>query len=194
MSRSLPIVLGEKSWLVRIGRPGLVAAVLVLAIALPYLVPVFRLSQVTSGLVLAIAVVGLNLLSGFGGQISLGHAAFFGLGAYGAGVLVVTIRDVAVGGDAGSGAHVPHRRWFARASGSSGPWDVPGSGDPVGRDHLPQSGAPLRVLDGGVVRTVRNRLPGPSNNVLRGPRRSDRMDVLGGARSPRSSRCSSCGP
>ena len=90
MSRSLPIVLSEKSWLVRIGRPGLVAAVLVLAIALPYLVPVFRLSQVTSGLVLAIAVVGLNLLSGFGGQISLGHAAFFGLGAYGAGVLVVT--------------------------------------------------------------------------------------------------------
>jgi len=28
------------------------------------------------------AVVGLNLLVGFAGQISLGHAGFFGLGAY----------------------------------------------------------------------------------------------------------------
>jgi branched-chain amino acid transport system permease protein len=32
-------------------------------------------------------VVGLNLLMGYGGQISLGHAAFFGLGAYTSGVL-----------------------------------------------------------------------------------------------------------
>ena len=31
--------------------------------------------------------VALNLLLGFAGQISLGHAAFFGLGAYGSGVL-----------------------------------------------------------------------------------------------------------
>jgi len=32
--------------------------------------------------VYACAVVGLNLLVGYGGQISLGHAAFFGVGAY----------------------------------------------------------------------------------------------------------------
>ena len=35
----------------------------------------------------AILVVGLNLLLGYAGQISLGHAAFFGLGAYTSGIL-----------------------------------------------------------------------------------------------------------
>ncbi len=36
-----------------------------------------------------IVVVGLNLLIGFAGHISLGHAAFYGLGAYFSGVLTV---------------------------------------------------------------------------------------------------------
>ncbi len=36
-----------------------------------------------------IVVVGLNLLIGFAGQISLGHAAFYGLGSYFSGVLTV---------------------------------------------------------------------------------------------------------
>ncbi len=35
-------------------------------------------------------VVGLNLLMGYAGQISLGHAAFFGLGAYSSGILTAT--------------------------------------------------------------------------------------------------------
>lgn len=35
----------------------------------------------------AITCVGLNLLIGYAGQISLGHAAFFALGAYGTGIL-----------------------------------------------------------------------------------------------------------
>ncbi len=35
-------------------------------------------------------VVGLNLLLGYSGQISLGHAAFFGLGAYTSGILTAT--------------------------------------------------------------------------------------------------------
>ena len=37
----------------------------------------------------AIVVVGLNLLIGFAGQISLGHAAFYGLGSYFSGILTV---------------------------------------------------------------------------------------------------------
>ncbi len=36
-----------------------------------------------------IVVIGLNLLIGFAGQISLGHAAFYGLGSYFSGVLTV---------------------------------------------------------------------------------------------------------
>ncbi len=35
-------------------------------------------------------VVGLNLLMGYAGQISLGHAAFYGLGAYTSGILTTT--------------------------------------------------------------------------------------------------------
>jgi len=37
-----------------------------------------------------IVVIGLNLLMGYAGQISLGHAAFFGLGAYLSAVLTTT--------------------------------------------------------------------------------------------------------
>ncbi|MFM7688451.1 MAG: ABC transporter permease subunit, partial [Alphaproteobacteria bacterium] len=33
-------------------------------------------------LILAIAAQGWNLLGGYGGQYSFGHAAFFGMGAY----------------------------------------------------------------------------------------------------------------
>ncbi|MBF0525981.1 MAG: branched-chain amino acid ABC transporter ATP-binding protein/permease, partial [Deltaproteobacteria bacterium] len=38
----------------------------------------------------SIVVAGLNLLIGYAGQISLGHAAFYGLGAYFSGILTVT--------------------------------------------------------------------------------------------------------
>lgn len=38
----------------------------------------------------AIVVLGLNLFIGYAGQISLGHAAFFGLGAYGSAIACVT--------------------------------------------------------------------------------------------------------
>ncbi|WP_456432951.1 branched-chain amino acid ABC transporter permease [Thermosulfuriphilus sp.] len=37
-----------------------------------------------------IIVVGLSLLMGYAGQVSLGHAAFYGLGAYTAGILTAT--------------------------------------------------------------------------------------------------------
>ncbi|MBN8871480.1 MAG: branched-chain amino acid ABC transporter permease [Rhodospirillales bacterium] len=41
-----------------------------------------------SMLIYAIAVLGLNLLIGFNGQISLGHSAFFALGAYTAAIMM----------------------------------------------------------------------------------------------------------
>ncbi|MFZ5453323.1 MAG: branched-chain amino acid ABC transporter permease [Thermodesulfobacteriota bacterium] len=40
--------------------------------------------------IFTLLVVGLNLLMGYGGQISLGHAAFFGIGAYSSGILTAT--------------------------------------------------------------------------------------------------------
>ena len=39
----------------------------------------------------AIVVLGLNLFVGYAGQISLGHAAFFGLGAYGSAILTTAL-------------------------------------------------------------------------------------------------------
>lgn len=67
----------------------IVRAVAVVAVVyeLPYTLEPFRLSQITGACTYAMVIVGLNLLSGYGGQISLGHAAFFGLGAYTTGVL-----------------------------------------------------------------------------------------------------------
>jgi branched-chain amino acid transport system permease protein len=46
--------------------------------------PLFLMTQV---LIFGIAAMGLNLLVGYTGQVSLGHSAFFALGAYGVAVL-----------------------------------------------------------------------------------------------------------
>lgn len=48
----------------------------------------FTYLQLSLMLVFAIAVLGLNLLTGFNGQISLGHGAFFAVGAYAAAILI----------------------------------------------------------------------------------------------------------
>jgi len=65
------------------------AAIVAVVVCLPSVFAPFRITQVTGACTYAIVIVGLNLLSGFGGQISLGHAAFFGLGAYTTGILTV---------------------------------------------------------------------------------------------------------
>jgi branched-chain amino acid transport system permease protein len=44
--------------------------------------------QLSLMIVYAIAVLGLNLLTGFNGQISLGHGAFFAIGGYTAAILI----------------------------------------------------------------------------------------------------------
>jgi branched-chain amino acid transport system permease protein len=52
------------------------------------LVSNFQFLQLSLVIVYAIAVLGLNLLTGFNGQISLGHGAFFAIGAYVTAVLI----------------------------------------------------------------------------------------------------------
>src|ERR1700757_2817100 len=42
----------------------------------------FLLTQLTMSAYYALVVIGLSLLMGYAGQISLGHAAFFALGGY----------------------------------------------------------------------------------------------------------------
>src|SRR5256886_12117039 len=60
----------------------------VLACALPFIVSNYRTFQLTLVLVYAIALLGLNILTGYNGQISLGHGAFYAIGAYSAAVLM----------------------------------------------------------------------------------------------------------
>src|SRR5246127_5529184 len=55
---------------------------------LPDIVPSYRLFLVSTMIIAAIAVLGLNLLTGFNGQISLGHGAFYAVGAYAAAILM----------------------------------------------------------------------------------------------------------
>lgn len=64
------------------------AAAIAIAVVLPFLVKNFLIFQLTLAMVYAIAILGLNLLTGFNGQFSLGHSAFFAIGAYTAAILM----------------------------------------------------------------------------------------------------------
>ncbi len=67
------------------------AALALLAVALlvlPFLVKNYRVFQFNLVLVYAIAILGLNILTGYNGQISLGHGAFYAIGAYAAAILM----------------------------------------------------------------------------------------------------------
>jgi branched-chain amino acid transport system permease protein len=77
---------GVRSW----SRGGLtLAIVLVLAACvLPFVSSNYRVFQYTMVLIYAIALLGLNILTGYSGQISLGHGAFYAIGAYVAAILM----------------------------------------------------------------------------------------------------------
>ena len=61
--------------------------VLLLALSLPFMLDRDLMGLATLVVVYAISGIGLNLVSGYAGQISLGHAVFMGLGAYTAALL-----------------------------------------------------------------------------------------------------------
>ncbi len=65
------------------GRYAALVALAAVLLLLPLVAPsLFYLRIATLVFIFAIAVLGLNLLMGFAGQVSLGHAGFFGIGAY----------------------------------------------------------------------------------------------------------------
>ncbi|MGD9701308.1 MAG: branched-chain amino acid ABC transporter permease [Acidimicrobiia bacterium] len=81
------------TWTQRIGAALLLVAALLLPFELPIInqLPFVRflgdvnwLRLLTQAVIFAIAALGLNLLSGVAGQVSLGHAFFMGTGAYAA--------------------------------------------------------------------------------------------------------------
>lgn len=67
----------------------LAVAALVLALLIcPYFLSGYLVFQATQVVIYAIAVLGLNLVTGYNGQISLGHGAFYAIGGYAVAMLV----------------------------------------------------------------------------------------------------------
>ncbi len=69
------------------GRVWLVIGLLALFVVIPLVCKAYWLYIINLIGIAAIAAIGLNILIGFTGQISLGHGAFFGVGAYSAAIL-----------------------------------------------------------------------------------------------------------
>lgn len=69
----------RKIWLLHVG-------VVLLFVALQFLLPAYHHGVVARVLVLAVFAMGYNILFGYVGLLSLGHAMFFAAGLYGAGL------------------------------------------------------------------------------------------------------------
>ncbi|MGE5673450.1 MAG: branched-chain amino acid ABC transporter permease [Mycobacterium leprae] len=80
-------------------KPFIAAAALVAAYALLALLRSFEVigpywgQVMDQSLIMLISAIGLSLIYGFTGQFSLGHAAFYGIGAYTAGYITKTMGD-----------------------------------------------------------------------------------------------------
>jgi len=65
-----------------------IAAAVIVALVIPLVAKSFVTFQLTQVMVYALAILGLNLLTGYNGQFSLGHSAFYGIGAYTTAILM----------------------------------------------------------------------------------------------------------
>jgi branched-chain amino acid transport system permease protein len=65
-----------------------VLVLIALAVVLPFFLSNYHVFELTMVMIYAIAVLGLNILTGYNGQISLGHGGFFAAGAYTAAILI----------------------------------------------------------------------------------------------------------
>src|SRR5881398_2744528 len=77
-------------------RPAAFALGVVALVVLPFLLSDFRTVQLASVGASFIAILGLDILTGSSGQISLGHGAFMAVGAYTTGILVANhgVQDI----------------------------------------------------------------------------------------------------
>jgi branched-chain amino acid transport system permease protein len=80
----------------RLGNPVALAVLVAAVVAAPFLVSNYRTYQLAFVGLYLVALLGLDILTGFTGQISLGHGAFMGVGAYTTTILVVDhgVRDL----------------------------------------------------------------------------------------------------
>ncbi len=68
-----------------------VLAVIAFFLVFPFMVGPYYVSVANLIGIAIIGAIGLNILVGFTGQISIGHGAFMGVGAYAAGILTATL-------------------------------------------------------------------------------------------------------
>lgn len=73
----------------RRARVAAIGLALACVLALPFAASGYQTFQLSQVVIYAIALLGLNLLTGYNGQISLGHGAFFAIGGYVAAILIV---------------------------------------------------------------------------------------------------------
>jgi branched-chain amino acid transport system permease protein len=71
-----------------LGRAAMVVLLLAVLCVLPFVLSDYRTFQLTQAVIYAVVLLGLNILTGYNGQISLGHGAFFAIGAYTAAILM----------------------------------------------------------------------------------------------------------
>ena len=95
MQKALTIAAPEEFAIVRYGGLSVGAwrwigalALIALAAALPFALSKYHVFELTMVMIYAVAVLGLNILTGYNGQISLGHGGFFAAGAYTAAILM----------------------------------------------------------------------------------------------------------
>jgi len=68
------------------------AVVLALLIALPWIAPYFYIFIATEILILGLLAASFNLIFGYTGMLSFGHAAFFGIGSYATAILLQSMQ------------------------------------------------------------------------------------------------------
>ena len=66
----------------------IIGGAILIAVLIPLVAKSFVVFQLTEVMIYGLAILGLNLLTGFNGQFSLGHSAFYGIGAYTAAILM----------------------------------------------------------------------------------------------------------
>ncbi len=66
----------------------LIVPLALVALVLPFVLESYQVLQFTMVIILSIVLAGLILLTGFNGQVSLGHGAFYAIGAYTAAILM----------------------------------------------------------------------------------------------------------
>jgi branched-chain amino acid transport system permease protein len=73
------------------GLPGFILTCAFVLVALPFVLSTYHLGLVIEVLVFALFAMSLDLLIGYTGMASLGHAAYFGVAAYATGLLAVKL-------------------------------------------------------------------------------------------------------